>query len=1227
MKHGAKKLIPAAKRTVQSNQVGVAARHAAFQRSSAILSLNSAITPPGPLQSSTMNQRTFEITRGRTSWLSTDPTTQNLDLGVGYPPNQTLPPITQPVTWQPSINTGQPLTRRLTPGYLSLLPITNPESQNSGPKTPMLEGNQLNLSAPEEKPRLSQEEHLSTVLQEPEESKNDLEARLMQEIASYKEELEKKDQEQKEYQAKIMEAGKIKLELTRVNQNLESIQRKNEKDIERLKGKLEANNAQTISYQSALETANDNVAQQTRRIKKLEAALGKKDQKLVDHNRGLRKDIQDVQTELDRSSTNNRRLVVKIEQKDAMIRSLNEKITQKESNIARQIDTIDDLKEKIASVGNVSGKINLQQEKIAELNRDIQTYRQEQASSKTIISDLQENIEIKNRRIKEQSDSIKDLAEEISALKAKQETDEEVTMNPGYEMLEEKNRKLELALQNAYASAQAAQTERAKAEQDKNVLAEKIEKREDELRAVLLEINETFDYLNPGQSESIDLYNMGEANDVNDLIARALQTLSSADAEKENVLAKLAAENKAMATEQKRLSEANTAQQNELAANKAELEAKEAKLAALEAERVSQGEAKKTLEAALTTAKEALAGQEKALVEERAKNSSELAEREAALAEREAVLTTAGSAKTAELKREREELTQTRAKLEEELQKNKQELETQKKELETKTKALATKTEALEEAKKTLEAELTAQESALTGREKTLAEERAKNSSELAKRAGALAAQEEVLTAQKAKLTAESAAVRAELETQKEVLTAQKAALAASRAELEAAEAAQIQEKADLAAKTTELETQREANEAAQEEAKAKLEAQEAALEEREAALEVQEEVLTVQKAELTAERAKLTTEIATERAALEKKKAALERQEEEFNNKNAKKARAVLEPSEEELETQWKKELEALEAALATDPITPDRTSVPGSKKISSRLFHSPPSEEEKDDRDNEEQLSDRPIHEIKPNKPANNRRKSSMGGSGSIGGNTPSWPANRSGTVGGNSGSDDRQIESAYLSAIREKSLKNGFFPITAWEGVDSLQQYRNLTDDFKQAQKNNIIREDFDHIKDECHIQLNDFVEWQTHLESIQKDSTSSNENYAIQIENDTTLHCNNQDKIQKVSTSWATNDHDAAKEAGRKAMRWYFATHNNPEEIKRLQQGGKIPITSDNKDFIDAAKEEGQRLLNEKFSGHNLEQADVFTTRLTQPNRRQAPEPDRDQRSNSPRFRRR
>ena len=88
-----------------------------------------------------------------------------------------------------------------------------------------------------------------------------------------------------------------------------------------------------------------------------------------------------------------------------------------------------------------------------------------------------------------------------------------------------------------------------------------------------------------------------------------------------------------------------------------------------------------------------------------------------------------------------------------------------------------------------------------------------------------------------------------------------------------------------------------------------------------------------------------------------------------------------------------------------------------------------------------------------------------------------------------------------------------------------------------------------------------------------------------------------------------------------------MRWYFATHNNPEEIRRLQQGGKIPITSDNKDFIDAAKAEGQRLLNEKFSDHNLEQDDVFTTTHTPPNRGQAPEPDRDQRSNSPRSRRR
>ena len=126
MRHSAKKLIPAAKMTVQNNQVGVAARHAAFQRNSAILSFNSVITPPGPLQSYTMNQPTFGITRDGTSWLSTDPTTQNLGLGVGYPPNQTLPPITQPVTWQPSSNIGLPLRQRQTPGSVSYTHLTLP---------------------------------------------------------------------------------------------------------------------------------------------------------------------------------------------------------------------------------------------------------------------------------------------------------------------------------------------------------------------------------------------------------------------------------------------------------------------------------------------------------------------------------------------------------------------------------------------------------------------------------------------------------------------------------------------------------------------------------------------------------------------------------------------------------------------------------------------------------------------------------------------------------------------------------------------------------------------------------------------------------------------------------------------------------------------------------------------------------------------------------------------
>ena len=1065
MRHGAKKLIPAAKMTVQSNQVGVAARHAAFQRNSAILSFNSVINPPGPLQSYTMNQPTFGITRDGTSWLSTDPTTaQNLGLGGGYPPNQTLSPITPPVTWQQS------------PRYLSLLPITNPESQNSGPKTPMLEGNQLNLSAPEEKPRLSQEEHLSTVLQEPEESKNDLEARLMQEIASYKEDLEKKDQEQKEYQAKIMEAGKIKLELTRDYENLESMQRENEKDIERLKGKLEANNAQTISYQSALETANDDVAQQTRRIKKPEADLGKKAQELVDHNRGLREDLKKLTDTLTETSKNNQSLVDRSVKQQATIQSLRKEMEQKDSNTTRQIDTIDDLKEKTASVGNVRGKINLQQEEIAE----------------------------------------------------------EVTMNLGYEMLEEKNRKLELALQNAYASAQAAQIERAKAEQDKNVLAEKIEKREAELRAVLLEFNETFDYLNPGQSESIELYNMGEANDV---IARALQTLSSADAEKKSVLAKLAAENKAIATKQKTLSEANTAQQKELAEREAALATSRAELEAAEAAQIQE-------KADLTAKTTELETQEAALAsaQEEAKETLE-----AALTAQEGALAAERAAQEAQKT------------LEKELVASKAELEKQGKEQVERENALKEDRAEMTNARTALAAERAAQEAA-----KEKLETQAK------KQAG----RENALEKERAELAAEKAALAAELRAQREALVEREAALEDKREEQER----------ELAAKR-----------------------------------EAQEQALTT---EIASERAKLTTEIAAERAALEKKKAELERREEEFNNKNAEKARAVLESRKEELETQWKKEPQA---ALATDPITPDRTNVQGSKKISSRLFHSPPSEEEKDDRDNEEQLSDRPIHEIKPNNPANNRRRSSMGGSGSIGGNTPSWPANRRGTVGGNSGSDDRQIESAYLSAIREKSLKNGFFPITAWEGVDSLQQYRNLPDVFKQAQKNNIIREDFDHIKDECHIQLNDFDEWQTHLESIQKNSTSQNGNYAIQIENDTTLHCNNQDKIQKVSTSWATNDHDAAKEAGRKAMRWYFATHNNPEEIRRLQQGGKIPITSDNKDFIDAAKAEGQRLLDEKFSEHNLEQADVFTTRHTPPNKGQAPEPDREPRTASPRFR--
>ncbi|MEC8383655.1 MAG: hypothetical protein VXZ73_04345, partial [Pseudomonadota bacterium] len=223
-----------------------------------------------------------------------------------------------------------------------------------------------------------------------------------------------------------------------------------------------------------------------------------------------------------------------------------------------------------------------------------------------------------------------------------------------------------------------------------------------------------------------------------------------------------------------------------------------------------------------------------------------------------------------------------------------------------------------------------------------------------------------------------------------------------------------------------------------------------------------------------------------------------------------------------------------------------------------------------------------------------------------GAIGGE--SW-ADSFGSVGDDRGGENLSPEQSYINDLKNKSLKNGFFPITAWKNIDNQQRYKKLKDEFKKAQKNKILREDYDHITKKCGIQLRGFDDWKISLESMKKNSTSSNGNYAIQIENNTTLHCNNQDKIHKVSTSWATNDMEAAKEAGKKAMQWYLATHSSPDQIKRWQRGITIPITSDNQHFIDAAKAEGQRLLKEKFPNYNLGQAEVFTTRLTKPNKNQ------------------
>ena len=66
-----------------------------------------------------------------------------------------------------------------------------------------------------------------------------------------------------------------------------------------------------------------------------------------------------------------------------------------------------------------------------------------------------------------------------------------------------------------------------------------------------------------------------------------------------------------------------------------------------------------------------------------------------------------------------------------------------------------------------------------------------------------------------------------------------------------------------------------------------------------------------------------------------------------------------------------------------------------------------------------------------------------------------------------------------------------------------------------------------------------------------------------------------------------------------------MQWYLATHSSPDQITAWRLGIKIPITSDNQDFIDAAKAEGQRLLK----GYSLGQDDVFTITLTKSNKNQ------------------
>ncbi len=201
-------------------------------------------------------------------------------------------------------------------------------------------------------------------------------------------------------------------------------------------------------------------------------------------------------------------------------------------------------------------------------------------------------------------------------------------------------------------------------------------------------------------------------------------------------------------------------------------------------------------------------------------------------------------------------------------------------------------------------------------------------------------------------------------------------------------------------------------------------------------------------------------------------------------------------------------------------------------------------------------------------------------------------------------NENNNDNTVEVELLAIFDKFSYKNGYCTPMCYDAIiTDLDDNNTITSDHISDHIDRLMQKTCENQKRhlnsfDINITSDDILAAKE-TATLTKKAVDDSNNYTVEIQENISLHCDVYNKIQKVSTSWKGDNE--AEEAGRKAMRWYLATHT-------VNRDSKIPIDSKNNAFVTAAKEEGMKILREKFS---LNDESIFVCSGTENRQEQRP----------------